>query len=217
MSSPKKMSVVIADAEPASRHGLITLCNAHERFYVVGESGSIRMVRELCRRLHPDLLIVDPAIDGGEGLALIKELPRLAKTTRAMAFARQADAGHIEQALRAGALGYSTRQEEEAVLMKVLLAMADGKSHLSPRAMEVVMHGLSKGTVRVANDALARLSLRERQIFALLGEGLATREIAAKCGVSIKTVESHLEHLKVKLALRSGMELRKAAAGAGQE
>jgi DNA-binding NarL/FixJ family response regulator len=217
MPSPKKISVVIADAEPASRHGLISLCNAHERLRVVGDSGSVGMARELCQRLHPDLLIVDPAIDGGEGLALIKELPRLARRTRAVAFARQTDAGHIEQALRAGALGYATRQEEESELMKVMLAMEDGKSHLSPRAMEAITHGLSNGVVRVSGGALARLSMRERQVFALLGAGMATRDVAATCGVSIKTAESHLEHIKVKLHLKSGTELRKAAADAVRE
>ncbi len=143
---------------------------------------------------------------------MIKELPRLAKTIRAVAFARLADAGRIEQALRAGALGYATRQEEEAELLKVLLAVEDGKRHLSPRAIEAVPRGLTDGTVRVSEDALAVLSVRERQVFALLGAGLATREIAVKCGVSIKTVESHMEHLKLKLSLRSMPELRKAAA-----
>src|SRR3954471_16002509 len=132
MSSPKKLSVVIADAEPASRHGVTALCNAHERFRVIGASGSVRAARNLCRQLRPDLLIVDPSIDGGEGLALIKELSSLAKTTRAIAFARLADAGRIEQALRAGALGYATRQEEEVELLKVLIAVEDGKQHLSP-------------------------------------------------------------------------------------
>lgn len=217
MPSPKKLSVLIVDAEPASRHGLTVLCNAQERLRVAGEAGTTRMARDLCRQLQPDLLIIDPAIDGGEGLALIKELSRLSKATHAVAFSRLADAGRIEEAFRAGARGYVTRSEEEAELLNVLLAVQNGKQHLSPRAMEVVARGLSNGTVRVSDDALAVLSVRERQIFALLGSGLATREIAAKCGVSVKTVESHVEHLKLKLALKSMPELRKAAAIAALE
>ena len=99
----------------------------------------------------------------------------------------------------------------------VMLAMEDGKPHLTPRAMEAIAHGLSNGAVHVSGDALERLSIRERQVFALLGAGLATRDVAAKCGVSIKTVESHLEHIKVKLHLKSGTQLRKAAADAVRE
>ena len=214
MSSPKKLSVIVADAEHTCRYGVVALCRSHERFRVVGQSASLRETRVLCREARPNLLIIDPTLDGGEGVGLIRELAHGAKGTRSVVFTRRADAVSVQRALMAGARGYVTRLDEGADLLKVLLAVDDGKPHLSPLAAEAIAKGLANGAVAVPGDALARLSEREHHIFALLGLGRTTREIATQLGVSIKTIESHMEHLKVKLDVRSGAALRQVAAAA---
>ena len=212
MSSSQKMSVVIADAEPASRHGVVALLKAQPDFRIAGEADTVAAARALCRREKPALLLIDPALEGGAGRALIAELPRLAKTTHAVAFVRVVDAENVTRALQAGALGCVARHEAEAELLRVLLAAGAGGRCLSPRAMEAIAGGLANGALQVAQP---RLTPREDEVFALLSEGRATGQIATALGISVKTVESHLEKLKHKFRVDSVRKLRGLAAGGG--
>ena len=212
MPVSKKLTVVVADPEPTCRHGVVALCNSHMRFRVVGESRTVHETRTVCHKQRPNLLIIDPMLDGGEGIGLIQELLRWSKELRAVVFTRHRDAVSVQRALFAGACGYVTRLDEEVDLLRILLAVEDGKPHLSPMAAQGIATGLATGAVAVPGDALTRLSPREHQVFALLGLGRKTQEVATQLGVSIKTVESHMEHLKEKLNIRSGPALRKLAA-----
>ena len=214
--SPKKLSLVVTDIEHTCRRGVIALCNSHSRLRVVGEARSVIETRALCRRLQPDLLLIDPGIEAEGGLAFIKEMRCASGALRIVAFARATDAATVQRAIRAGAHGFVSRLDEGEELLKVLLAVSDGRIQLSPLAAAGVFDGLANGAVAVAGE-VGRLSNRERQVFALIGEGRKTQEVATLLGVSVKTVESHLEHMKVKLGVRSGAALRRMAASANLE
>jgi DNA-binding NarL/FixJ family response regulator len=212
MSRVQPAIVFIADAEPVARHGLATLLNAHAAFRVAAQADSVRALRALCARQRPALLVLDPAMDAGEGFAFLRELPRWAPRARVVAFTSAEDAASVQRAFRLGVRGYVTRRDAlENILAALAGALADER-HVSPRIERVLLEHLARGTVELGAQLERTLSVRELQIYRLLGQGRAAREMAAALGLSVKTIESLQQRMKEKLGLKSGSALRQQAA-----
>jgi DNA-binding NarL/FixJ family response regulator len=114
---------------------------------------------------------------------------------------------YAERALRAGARGYIMKQEGTAKLMTALRVVLNGEIYLSEKMAARVLGKLVRGRVEADGSPLNALSDRELEVFELIGRGFGTRQIAERLCVSIKTVESHREHIKQKLKLRNATEL----------
>lgn len=212
MPTSPKLSLVVADSQPVSRHGLISLLNAHASLCVVGEAETTPLARDLCTRLSPDLLVIDPALDGGEGQNLVEELSRWTRKTRVVAFTSRSDVLSVQQAFQAGVCGYVTRQDPIETLLAAVLGAGAGQRQISPTVEALLLDHLAQGAIAIKDTADTSLSMRERQIFRLLGEGRTAREMACSLNVSVKTIESHQERLKEKLHIRTTAELRHRAA-----
>ena len=209
MSTPRKMNVLIVDAQPVARFGLIHLLNAHGRFRVCGEAESAPAARELCARHRPDLAVLDLAL--GDGFALLKEFPRWAPGIRVVAFTALDDALSVQRALQAGAHGYVTRLDPAAELLTAIECALDGQRHVGPRVAHLLLDRLACGSVEMRGSAEAALSDRELQIFRAIGRGLGTRAVAEELKVSVKTVETHRQRIKEKLRLKDGTDLQRRA------
>jgi DNA-binding NarL/FixJ family response regulator len=205
------MDVLVIDPEPVARFGLVTLLKSHAQLRVVGEAETTRTGRELCAKLKPQVVVIDPAMEGGEGFVLLKDIPRWAAGARVVAFSQTEDAGWVQRVFSAGACGYVTRRDPVPALIDAVLGAASGERHVSPRIAKVLLERLAKGDVNFASVDEPRLSTREWQIFRMVGEGRLPREMAETLGVSVKTVESHQQRIKIKLGLPSGAELRRRA------
>lgn len=216
MPNTPKLSLVVVDPQPVSRYGLIALLDAQARLRVIGDTGTARLARDLCARLHPDVLVIDPALDGGEGQNLVEELSRWTRKTRVVAFTSQDDAMSVQQAFRAGVCGYVTRNDPAQTLVAAVLGAGAGERYISRSVEALLLDRLAHGSITVQSADHANLSTRERQIFRLLGEGRTAREMAGSLNVSVKTIESHQQRLKQKLDVRSTAELRNRAARSKQ-
>ncbi|MEQ1861607.1 MAG: response regulator transcription factor [Chthoniobacteraceae bacterium] len=212
MKSSPRCDVLVIDPEPVARLGMITLLKSHARLRVAGEAETVRTGRELCAKLKPDIVVIDPAMEGGEGFVLLKDVPRWAPRARVVAFSAIEDAFFVQRAFSAGACGYVTRRDPVPALISAVLGAASGERHVSPRIEKVLLDHLAAGSPAANHGALGKLSERELQVFHLLGEGHATRVVSERLGVSVKTVESHQQRIKSKLCVGSGAELRKRAA-----
>jgi DNA-binding NarL/FixJ family response regulator len=201
--------VLVIDAEPVARCGMVYLLSAQERLCVVAEAGGLRGVRELCARHQPEVVVFDPVL--GDGIAFIREVKRWCAKVRVVVFTAQVDALAVQQALRAGAWGYVSRRDPAEVLPGAVLGALAGDRVLGPAVERVLLERLATGQVEVPGAAEARLSEREMQVFRLLGTGVGTRAVAEELGVSVKTVESHLQRMKEKLGVTSGAELQRRA------
>jgi DNA-binding NarL/FixJ family response regulator len=113
---------------------------------------------------------------------------------------------YAERALRAGADGYVTKEEGTDKAIQAIRLLMQGKRYLSEKVAEKMMDSLT-GTAPGTGSAVQSLSDRELEVLELLGEGLGSREVAEKLHLSIKTVESHREHMKTKLGLTRATEL----------
>src|SRR5664279_1748355 len=113
---------------------------------------------------------------------------------------------YAERALRAGADGYITKEEGAEKSIQAIRLLMQGKRYLSDRVAAKIMDSLTGNAPRT-ESAVQSLSDRELEVLEFLGEGLGSSEIAEKLHLSIKTIESHREHMKVKLGLTRATEL----------
>lgn len=203
--------VLVIDPEPVSRFGLVTLLKSHPSLRVAGEAETVRTGRELCAKLKPNLIVIDPAMDNGDGFTLVKEVPRWAAQARIIAFSALEDATSVQRVFAAGACSYVTRRDPVPALIDAVLGAVAGERHVSRRIEKVLLDRLATGAMDFSESDERRLSTREWQIFRLVGEGRLPREMAETLGVSVKTVESHQQRIKIKLGLHSGAELRRRA------
>jgi DNA-binding NarL/FixJ family response regulator len=117
------------------------------------------------------------------------------------------EAIYAERALRAGANGYIMKQEATEKVLIAVRRILNGEVYLSECMSNKMLQQYIGGAPRMIQSRIASLSDRELEVFRMIGEGRATREIAEDLHLSVKTVETYQAHIKDKLALRSGREL----------
>ena len=198
--------IVLVDDHPLVRDGLAARLAGEPDLTICGQAADADAALELIRATRPDLAIVDVALRNGSGLELVKALSADGAGPRILVISVYEEELFAERLLRAGAHGYLNKQELHGSLLEAVRAVLAGDLYRGrpPEAGAV-------GTRRRAPLGMERLSDRELQIFELIGRGGGTREIAAQLALSVHTVESHREHIRGKLGLRSGAELLRAA------
>jgi DNA-binding NarL/FixJ family response regulator len=117
------------------------------------------------------------------------------------------EAVYAERSLRAGAHGYITKQQLDETVLVAIRKLLAGETYMSEKLRERLATKFIAGQTLETDSPLSVLSDRELQVFRLIGEGRATRQIAEALHLSIKTVESHREHIKQKLNLESSVEM----------
>lgn len=209
VSPGKTKSIAIVDDHPLVRRGLAALIDSHAQFAVHGEADSRHSALKLIREHTPDLVIVDLALGQDDGLELIRQIHSEFRTLPVLVLSMYEEALFAERAFKAGAKGYISKRQLDEALLDAVGRLLDGGTYISTALQqhlaEKYLHGHA-GDTSSGSDA-CRLSDRELQVFRLIGEGNTTREIAAALHLSIKTIESHREHIKKKLALRTSAEL----------
>ncbi len=209
MAISRKADVVVADAQPVARAGLVYLINSDSRLRVCAETGEAARVRALCEEHRPQVLVLDPAM--GDGFTLIKDVPRWSRGTRTVVFTALNDSLAVQRAFKAGASGFVSRFDPVSALFTAILAALEGKRHVGPEIEHLQLENLACGSVELRGNEVAGLSDRELQVFRLIGGGLSTRGVAERLMVSVKTVETHRERIKGKMGLANGAELQRRA------
>ena len=210
-STPPPLSVLVAEDHPVVREGLAALLARDGGFAVTGHATTGREVRAQVERQSPQVLVLDLMLQDEDGLALIKDLAAFAPTLRIVVFSLHPEEVYAERCLRAGAHGYVMKCEPVTTLFRAIREVAAGGIAVSPRVSASVL-GAMAGHARQPAGSMGQLTDRELQVFRLVGFALPTRDIAAKLGVSVKTIETHRENLKNKLGLQSHAELVARAA-----
>jgi DNA-binding NarL/FixJ family response regulator len=207
----RNVRVIIVDDHEVVRRGLADLIDREPGLEVCGECGTAAEVLPAVRSQHPDVAVVDLTLGAESGLDVIREIATSNPDVRVLVLSAHDELLFAERALRAGALGYVMKTRPAADLLRAVRRVAAGRTSVSEQVAERIMATLGGRETRVGASAIDRLSDRERQVFMLVGEGLVTREIAERLSISVKTVESHYEHIKDKLGLTSGRDMLRLA------
>jgi len=215
-SVARKARVLLVDDHVVLRQGLALMINDEPDLIVCGEADGVRSAMDMVRSANPDIAVVDLSIKDGDGLELLKLLRDQAPHVLTVVLSMFDEAVYAERALHAGALGYVMKAEAiDNVLTAIRRIMAGGR-FISPNLSERMLQApkVEREDARESSAiraGIAKLSDRELQVLRRVGCGMSTREIAAELFISIKTVETHREHLKQKLELADSGELLRYA------
>lgn len=204
---PAKKTILIVDDHPMLRRGLASLIAAEPDIAVCGEAANCEAALAAIRKHHPDLVIVDLTLDGSDGLDLVKDLKTRHPKLPALVLSMHDEAVYAERSLRAGARGYVSKQQLDETILIAIRRVFAGEIYLSEKLKARLATQFLGGRTLETSSPLTALSDRELQVFRLIGQGWGTRQIAESLKLSIKTIESHCEHIKQKLTLASAVEL----------
>ncbi|MGI9332313.1 MAG: response regulator [Gammaproteobacteria bacterium] len=202
-----KKTILIVEDHPLVRLGLTSLIEAEPDLVVCGEVGTCEAAHEAIRASAPDLVIVDLVLDGCNGLDLVKTMHAHYPEIPALVLSMHDEAVYAERALRAGARGYVTKKQFDETVLLAIRRVLSGETYLSQALEARFAQQFLAGRIPIEDSPLATLTDRQLEVFRLFGEGKTTRQIAQTLHLSIKTIESHVEHLKHKLMLDSSVEL----------
>jgi DNA-binding NarL/FixJ family response regulator len=206
-----RMRVLIIDDHPMIRRGLRDMLDDDPVVEVCGEAADTAEALEQVRKLRPDLAIIDVSLPSGSGVELAKQIRALNRGIRMLFLSMHDDAVFAERALRAGALGYVNKVRPGAELLEAVHKVARGEIALSPPMADRLMRR-AVGAAPEPAGGVGSLTDRELEVFELIGRGLSTRAIADRLCLSVKTIETHREHMKTKLGVGSGADLNHLAA-----
>ena len=204
--------ILIVDDHALVRLGLAQLISHEPDMEVCGDASDADEALAKVKELQPHLVILDVSLQRGNGIELTKCLKARHPNVKVLISSMHDESLFAERALRAGALGYINKQEATDKVVGAIRQVLDGQIYLSPEMTNHLLHRLGNhGDGLLERRSLDSLSDREWEVFELIGRGLSTRQIAKQLHLSIKTIETHREHIKEKLALTSGVELTRHA------
>jgi DNA-binding NarL/FixJ family response regulator len=201
--------VLIVDDHPLVREGLAARISAQADLEVCGQASDIDQALSLVATMRPAIMIVDLALKHENGLDLIKRVKASAAGPKILVVSAYEEAFFAERALRAGAQGYINKQELPGSIIEAIRTLLRGELYLSAEMTQRLAGQALSG--KLASRGVEGLSDRELQIFQLIGRGRSTRSIAEQLHLSIHTIETHREKIRIKLKLRNGTELLQQA------
>ena len=210
-SKTTKKQVYLVDDHPIVRQGLIKLIEQEDGLEVCGESGSVAEALEALKKLGPDVILVDISLKDSNGLELIKLVDDLGMQIPMLVLSMHDESLYAEHALRAGASGYVMKQAASSTLIQAIEKVLDGEIYVSKSMSSQMLKMAFRSSGEDTRTGTETLSLRELEVFELIGRGNSTREIAEQLHLSVKTIETYRAHIKDKLQLRSGTELMQRA------
>jgi DNA-binding NarL/FixJ family response regulator len=210
-SAGGKTRIVLVDDHPVVRQGLARLINDEPDLCVCAEADSAAAALDVVDLQKPDLVLVDISMGGTDGIELIKDLRVRVPGLPALVLSMHDESLYAERVLRAGAKGYVMKQEAPEKVMTAIRRVLAGEVYVSEKIAGRLLKAMSGTKGPASESPLDRLSDRELQVFRLIGSGLSVREIADKLFLSVKTIETHREHIKEKLNLKSSSELLRYA------
>jgi NarL family two-component system response regulator LiaR len=201
MSSSQPIRVMLVDDHTMVRRGLATFMEVFDDLELAGEAANGDEAIELCSRLLPDVVLMDLAMPDVDGVTATRVIRRRFPRVQVLALTSFKEEELIHNALQAGAIGYLLKDVTADELAKAIRAAHAGRATLSPAAVQAMVHAATQPPTP-GHD----LTDRERDVLALMVQGLNNTEIAAKLVVSPSTIKSHVSHILGKLDVASRTE-----------
>jgi NarL family two-component system response regulator LiaR len=200
-TSSSRIRVMVVDDHTMVRRGLATILKIFDDLELVGEAARGQAAIQLCAQLQPDVVLMDmvmPDMDGATATRLIRKQSPLIQVIALTSFKEEI---LVQSALQAGAIGYLLKDVSADELVEAIRAAHAGRSTLSPEAAQALVHAASQPPAPGLD-----LTEREREVLALMVEGLNNTQIAGRLIVSPSTVKSHVSNILTKLGVASRTE-----------
>jgi DNA-binding NarL/FixJ family response regulator len=208
----ERLRIVVVDDHLLFRAGVRTELAA--QYEIVGEAANPTEAIAVSATTQPDVVLLDVHLPDGGGVAVLEGLRAGGIRAAVLALSVSDAAEDVVPMIRAGALGYVTKTIEPAELVSAIDRVAAGDAYFSPRLAAFVLQAFTAPEPAPADD-LEALTPREREVLHHLARGYAYKQIAARLGISARTVESHVGSVLRKLQLSSRHEVTHWAATHG--
>jgi DNA-binding NarL/FixJ family response regulator len=193
----RRKRVVLADDHDLVRAGLRCLLSGERGLEVVGEAANGRDALVLCRRLKPDVILMDVRMPDMDGLAVARSVKHESPATIVILFTMYENADYLVEALKAGAAGYLLKGASKGEIITTVRQVLAGESVLHADLVLQLLRRLSGATQK---PGIAQgLTRREYDVLGLVALGQTNREIADTLSLTVSTVKTHVEHLIGKL------------------
>ena len=202
--------ILIIEPIELARIGLTSILLAVSRFAVCAATGDFDEAFGQVERHRPDLVIADPFHKGRDGIIWTKDFVSRFPKTKLLVAPWNSEEAFAERTLRAGARGYWMKSGSAEALVEAIDSILDGELYVSPgmalRALHKLVEPHHNGERNVDH-----LSDRELHVFTLIAAGHGVGQIGLELGICRKTVETHCEHIKLKLGYRDAEALKRGA------
>ena len=195
--------VVLADDHTLVRTGMRLLLETIPDVKVVGEASDGLEALQMIEQHRPDCVLMDLAMPGLSGVEAVRRSRAQFPSIPILVVSMHADEAYVHQALVAGACGYLLKGSHRAELETALREVCGGEKYLTPAISRTIVEALAKRSpTSEVNLPAELLTLRQREVLRLVAEGDSTKQIAAKLGLSAKTVEAHRSAIMGRLGIR---------------
>ena len=195
-----RLRVMIVEDHALVRAGMRALLEKIDGIDVVSAVGDGWEAVKAVQTDAPDLVLMDIAMPGLNGLDATSRIVKESPATRVILLSMHANEEYLQQALQSGALGYLLKGAELAELELAIKTVSRGESYLTPAVAKYAIEAYREKS-EGPTSPLAKLSMRQREILQLIAEGYTTKDIAQRLNVSVKTVETHRAHLMERLEI----------------
>ena len=204
--------LIIVEDQTAVREMLVEILRLDSNYELVGECGDGQTAVTLCLESKPDLLVLDAKLPGLNGVDILRRIAKKLPSMRVLIFSGYENPVLVREMLEAGAHGFVEKTAGLVEFKKGLGTVATGGTYFGPAVAALLRDVVANPDASSASDFLTD---REREILQLVAESHSTREIAAKLGISIKTVDNHRTNLMRKLNLHDVASLTRYALEVG--
>jgi DNA-binding NarL/FixJ family response regulator len=203
--------VYLVDDQTMIRAAFKSLLTKDPRFQIAGDSGDARRAAEAIGTVKPDVVLLDVSMPGLSGIDAIPLIRKAHPRVKVIMLTHHEGESFVEQALRAGADGYLSKDSDPAELALAIESVGRDEMFLSPRVAGVLVHRARRGgaadTTAIGQSRIESLTPREREVFQLLALGRSNKEVAKTLAMSVGTAKKHRENLQRKLDCHSAAEL----------
>jgi two-component system response regulator NreC len=207
-----KIRILVCDDHTILREGIRLLLDSQPDIQVIGEAGNGHEAVEKARTLKPDIILMDIAMPGLNGLEATKQIRHDDPHARVLVLTMYESDEYVSRMLEAGVQGYVLKKAAGSDLVHAIYAIDQGEAFLYPsitkRLVEDYLRRVETGQERTSFN---RLTSREREVLQLIAEGNSSQQIAQTLSVSVRTVQNHRAHIMEKLGMHDRGELIKYA------
>ena len=206
----KPIALVLIDDNRLLREGLIAMIHSQPGFKVLAASADAEEALEQVRTAAPDVVLIDFGLEDHDSLSLTATVHNEVPSARVVVMGLLSTQGDVADYVRAGASGFIMKNASLDEFFTTIRAVANGNEVLPLALTTSLFEQIASRAANLPTPVIiesVRLTSREQQVVALLGEGLSNKEIATRLHIAVHTVKSHVHNVLEKLALRSRLEI----------
>ena len=207
--------ILVVDDHKLMRDGVKTIVERGADFHVMAEADNGTDALQMCKKMKPDIVLMDIGLPGMNGIEATQEILRHCPDTRVVILSMYDDENSVLSAIRSGARAFVVKNASSTDLLDALRTVAKGGSYLSPQVSDRLLSRIQRGDLEPKESPLEGLSPRELQVLRLVADGKTSKDIADMLDLGIQTVRTYRKTMMKKLGVNNVAGLTQVALAAG--